>query len=92
MEYCKFIQPDDIALRLMWGKIGIWPKMPTVSLTGAEGTFGSLVFDFTEEGEDEDILVYGVFIKDYQKILRAANYTIENYRAIVRECSEGWDS
>lgn len=74
-----FIQPIDVARRLLFRKRFWHHGKPTIALTGEEGGFGKLAFDFGDE-----VVEFTIFVKDREAILDAAHMAVENFNELVR--------
>ena len=78
MKYLNYIQPVDIAKNILRKHPHWFHGKPKIVLIGDEGEFGELRFDFGDE-----IVSYGIYIKDGEKILDAAYHAIYNFVAIT---------
>ena len=81
LKYLSYIDPKDVALRLMRRKMIWFHGAPKVTLVGKNGTFGKLCFDF----HDDDIVEWKIFISNRNKILNAARTAVKQFKDIVQE-------
>lgn len=80
MDKDFYIQPRDIVNRLLYSKRHWFHGEPTISVSGKNGSFGELVFDFKDE-----IVSYTVYLKDKHKILLMAQNAIKNFSKIANQ-------
>jgi hypothetical protein len=81
-KYLSYIDPKDVALRLMRRKMIWFHGAPKVTLVGDNGKFGKLCFDFHD---DDDIVEWKIFISNRKKILDAARTAVKQFKEIVNE-------
>lgn len=74
----NYVTEIDVADRLLRRKPNWFHGKPRVGLAGIDGNFGKLQFYFSDE-----VVEFGVYIKDREKIIDAAEMAVENFSEIV---------
>ncbi len=78
-----YIQPEDIARRLVRAKPFWFHGAPKIHLLGDVKTFGDLSFNFGDQ-----VVTYRVYIKDYWKIMKVAAIAVGNFAELCRKVGE----
>lgn len=74
------ITPQDIVARLLCRHPCWFHGEPTIHLSGEEGSFGKLKFDFGDE-----IVEYNIYIDNRKGTLDAAHTAVKNFKEMSQK-------
>lgn len=77
----KFVNSEDIAVRLYRHKRHWFNGMPSVVVKGVSGSFGTLNFDFGDEVVSFRIYIMG----DFEQYKRLAEIAVLNFEFLLRQ-------